>query len=541
MIKTRPIWIYGDLRTPRHWRESLKVLAKALPLAKEAQAPLAMILMGASERSITSNQQIDLTACVTMAEAAREVQTHGVQTVFCLDHPQLGVPRTDLYALVLADFVQARNPWLVLFGLTDFGREMAAFCAQRCQAGLIADCETLVLKDGQVAGRCPAWGGQILADITLAEGWPMAFVTVQPHGVSLPPLTAAEAPVEWIVPENVVLPTGMRLKQRIREPLEARGLEDAQTVVVGGAGLGDMRGFGLVRELAAALGAELGATRPPVLHHWVEENRLIGQTGKTVRPRLLITVGTSGAVQYTAGIMEAETIVAINRDPAAPIFALADVGIVADAQTFLPLLTQQAKQVAMRRLADSACTLDEENDMPRGGFGALVGQLRMARNWTQTELARHTGQTPDFIAQVESEKLSPPVGFILRMAQAMEVDPGTFLNKEEQTAIQDRRAKAHRQRTQSYSYTTLTPEAENSHLRAFMITIEPHLAHKPVAYKHEGEEFIFVLAGDLELKLGNKTHQLKAGESIHFNSDIPHKLKSLSNEPTKCLVVLYTI
>ena len=142
---------------------------------------------------------------------------------------------------------------------------------------------------------------------------------------------------------------------------------------------------------------------------------------------------------------------------------------------------------------------------------------------------------------MEKDLTSPPVGFIVTMAQAMEVDPGTFLHKEEQTAIRDRRAQAFQQRTHNYSYTTLTPDAENSHLKAFLVTIEPHLAHRPVAYKHEGEEFIFVMGGELEFTLGTTPHVLKAGESIHFNSDVPHKLKSLSNEPTKCLVVLYTL
>lgn len=540
-MTAKPIWICGDLRTSRLWQESLKVLAKALPLAKETQAPVAMILMGASDHSHIQDQKIDLSACVAIADAAQEAASRGAQTVYCLEHPQLAVPRTDLYAQVLADFVQAHQPWLVLFSLNDFGRETAAFGAQRCQSGLIADCEALILKDGQAVGRCPAWGGEILADITLAEGWSTAFVTVQPHGVPMPPEIQTKGRIQRIAPEKVIDPRRLQLKQRTMEPLETRRLEDAQIVVVGGAGLGDMRGFGLVRDLASALGAEVGATRPPVLHHWVEEERLIGQTGKTVRPKLLISVGTSGAVQYTAGIMEAETIVAINRDPAAPIFKLADIGIVADAGSFLPVLTQQAKQVVMRRLADSACYIGEEGESPQSGFGALVRQLRQARDWNQAQLAQRTGQTPDFIEQVEAEKLSPPVGFILRMAQAMEVDPGTFLNKEERAAIRDRRARAYHQRTQNYSYTTLTPEAENSHLRAFMITIEPHLAHKPVAYKHEGEEFIFVMSGDLEFTLGSKVHQLKAGESIHFNSDIPHKLKSSSNIPTECLVVLYTI
>ena len=537
----KAIWILGDLRTERLWNDSLKVMTKALPLAKEADAPVAMVLMGASDLGKVDGQQIDLTSCIAMDTAADLAAACGAQTVLCIEHEALAVPRSDVHARVLVDLIVEREPWLVLMTLNDFGRETAAFCAQRCRAGLIADCDELVLKEGRVLGRCPAWGGQILADITLADGWPTAFVTVQPHGVELPADDAVQGKIEKIVPDNVEVPKGLKLTRRRMEPVEARRLEDARTVVVGGAGLGDMRGFGLVRELAAALGGEVGATRPPVLLHWVEEGRLIGQTGKIVRPRLLISAGTSGAIQYTAGIMEADTIVAIDRDPAAPIFHIADIGIVADAGTLLPLLIQHAKQSAMRRLADAACYIGEEETVPKGGFGAMVRQLREARGWSAEELAQKTGQTPDFIDQVESDQMSPPVGFIIRMAKAMEVDPGTFLSKEEQTAIRDRRAQAFQQRTQNYSYTTLTPGAEESHLRAFMVTIDPHLAHKPVAYKHEGEEFIYVMAGDLEFTLGSKVHKLKSGESIHFNSDIPHKLKSISNEPTKCLVVLYTI
>ena len=540
-MTAKAIWILGDLRTERLWNDSLKVLTKALPLAKEAGAPVVMVLMGASDLGKGDQQQIDLTSCIAIDTAADLAAACGARTVLCIEHEALAVPRTDIHARVLADLVIEREPWLVLMTLNDFGRETAAFCAQRCRAGLIADCDELVLKEGRVVGRCPAWGGQILADITLADGWPTAFVTVQPQGVELPTDQAVRGEIEKIVPDNVQVPKGLKLTRRRMKPVEARRLEDARTVVVGGAGLGDMRGFGLVRELAAALGGEVGATRPPVLLHWVEEERLIGQTGKMVKPRLLISAGTSGAIQYTAGIMEADTIVAIDRDPAAPIFHIANIGIVADAGTLLPLITQHVKQSAMRRLADAACYIGEEETVPKGGFGAMVRQLREARGWSAEELAQKTGQTPDFIDQVESDQMSPPVGFIIGMARAMEVDPGTFLSKEEQTAIRDRRAQAFRQRTHNYSYTTLTPGAEESHLRAFMVTIDPHLAHKPVAYKHEGEEFIYVVAGDLEFTLGSKVHRLKSGESIHFNSDIPHKLKSVSNEPTKCLVVLYTI
>jgi electron transfer flavoprotein alpha subunit len=128
----------------------------------------------------------------------------------------------------------------------------------------------------------------------------------------------------------------------------------------------------------------------------------------------------------------------------------------------------------------------------------------------------------------------------LRLARLFKVDPGTFLGEEEKTAMRDRRSDAFAKRTDNYSYQTLTPGAENEHLRAFMITIESGQDHKPLAYKHEGEEFIFIMEGKLELTLGGKPIVLKTGESQRFNSETPHKLKNLSIDVTRCLVVLYT-
>jgi quercetin dioxygenase-like cupin family protein len=115
-----------------------------------------------------------------------------------------------------------------------------------------------------------------------------------------------------------------------------------------------------------------------------------------------------------------------------------------------------------------------------------------------------------------------------------------FLGEEEKAAMRDRRSDAFTKRTENYSYHTLTPGAENEHLRAFMVTIKSEQDHKPVAYKHEGEEFIYVMEGKLELTLGGKPIILKTGESQRFNSETPHKLKNLSSDATRCLVVLYT-
>jgi len=526
------------MRDERLFGYSLHVLAKARELSRLMGGGAAVVSLGPPEptpadASMTGSR-------VAMEDAEGRWIEHGADRVYRLENRAFRVPRTDVYARAIADLAGDRLPRLVLFPLTDFGRELAARTARIRHGGLIADCADLRIDDGKIVGRCPAWGGQILAEITFSNQVTTGFATVQPH--ICPAIRAAGDPgtVERIPAQQIDEGQGLRLLSTAPEPPERLRLETAQTVVVGGAGLGSMEGFGLVRELAAALGGEVGATRPPVLAHWVEEDRMIGQTGKTVKPNLLISIATSGAVQYTAGIAEAKTVVAINRDPNAPIFQVADLGIVADARTFVPLLTAQAKKTVMRQLAD-ALTSDKGVHATVSGFGERIEKLREAQGWSVEHLAEATGQTPDFIAQVESGEAAPPVSFLVRLAGALGVDPGTFLHKEEQAAIRDQRVQAFVKRTRSYSYQTLTPGAEKNHLRAFMVTIASHRDHKPVEYRHEGEEFIYVMAGDLELTLGGRVHVLKKEECIHFNSDVPHKLKSLSNEPTRCLVMLYTV
>jgi electron transfer flavoprotein alpha subunit len=533
----KDIWVYVDLRSERLFGLCLNVLAKARELAQTVSAKAAVVLMGSSDDRGQQASQED-GALMPIEAAADQSISHGADTVYVLEDPGLVTPRADVYALALADAVQRQKPRLVLFALTDFGRELAARTARIMNAGLIAHCGDLRMEKEKVVATCASWGGEIMAEITFSNGLRTGFATVEPHIVQAIAVRGEPGTTQRIQVDRLREPKGLRLISSSAEPQERRKLEDAEVVVVGGAGLGNTDGFGLVRELAAALGGEVGATRPPVLQHWADDERLIGQTGKTISPNLLFSIATSGAVQYTAGIMEAKTIVAINRDPHAPIFRVADVGIVADAKTFLPLLTTRVRQVVMRQLAD---VLHEDHTAgARTGFGAKVLTLREAHHWSREALAQATGRSPEFIAQVEMDEVVPPVSFLLGLARALKVDPGTFLREGEKTTIRDQRAEAFIRRTQDYSYETLTPGAENQHLRAFMITIEPRQVHKPVAYKHEGEEFILVMAGELELTLGGKTQHLKPGESRHFNSEVPHKLKSLSDEPTRCVVVLYT-
>jgi transcriptional regulator with XRE-family HTH domain len=415
---------------------------------------------------------------------------------------------------------------------------MAARTAIISKAGLIAGCIDIRIENEKIVASCPSWGGDIIADIAFADGSQTGFLTLEPHAFQVAEVSSATGPVERIPVGPIDIPGGVKLLTRTVEPEEHRKLEEARVVVVGGAGLGNAENFGVVRQLAASLGGEVGATRPPVLKHWVDGERLIGQTGKTVRPKLLFSVGTSGAIQYTAGIMESNKIVAINRDPNSPIFQIADFGIVADARTFLPILATRVNQAVMRNLADGF--FEKDGTAQASGFGPRLRKLRESKDWTRETLSQAVGQSPEFIKQVENDEVSPSVSFLLRLAGTLKVDPGTFLRKEEKTLIRDMRTQALTRRTQNYSYKTLTDAAETNHLHGFMITIESRQAHKPVAYKHEGEEFIWVLEGDLELTLGTKIHNLKSGESLHFHSDTPHKLKNLSNDTTHCLVVLYT-
>ena len=533
----REIWVVGDLRNKRLFGFCLNVLAKARQLAGLISAKTVLVLMGSSTE-VKQNRTRGLRASLSVSSAAEECIAHGADDVYIFDNKNLVIPRADTYAAVLAKAVLRCGPKLVLFPVTDFGRDLAARSARISNTGLISQCMDLRVEGERVVAKCHSYNGDIMADITYSDGYKTGFATVQPNAFQAVDVKGEPGAVKWIRIDHIDMPERINLLSRSAEPDKRQQLEDADVVVVGGAGLHSHDNFSLVRDLAAVLGGEVGATRPPVFQHWVGEERLIGQTGKTVRPNLLISVGTSGAVQYTAGITEAKTIIAINQDKNSPIFQVANLGIVGDAKTFLPLLISKIKQEALRKMADvnqEDITLDSGN-----GFGASVRKMRGFQDYSQEDLAKATGETQEFIEKVENDEITPPVGFLLRLASALKVDTGTFFRKEEKTMVRNIRSQAFVKRTRNYSYRTLGPVTENDHIHAFMVTIEPNQAHKPVAYKHEGEELIFVMEGDLRLTLGNKNHHLKSGESIHFNSVVPHKLKSISNEPTRCLAVLYT-
>lgn len=534
------IWVFGDLRNQRLMGFSCNVLAKARNLATELDLDLVFILFEGQSSPCDSDPFGG--ESLSVDRAVETAAGHGADLTFCFENPCFSPPQAHITAAALAEAIRQYQPYLCLFALTDFGRELAARTAAIGNLGLAADCAEITVEKGRVVGLCPSLGGSIMAKIVFADHRTTGLATVQPFGkLEIPakeyPATLQRRPLSIDFNSD-----GLRLVSRRIEPASNRQLEEAEKVIVGGMGLSCPKGFELLNTFAAVLGGQVAATRPPVLNGWVAEERMLGQTGKRVKPKLLISVGTSGAVQYTAGIIESGVIVAINRDPSAPIFQIADIGIVADASGFLPLLIDRAKQAMMRSLVNRRNGNCKEMQLtPLGTFGEKVRNLRQAQQWDCEDLAEATGQTREFIEKVEADILMPPVGFLLRLSEVLKVAPDTFLDRRSKTTMLKERRAAHVRRTHNYAYKSLTNDAEYDHLRAFVLTIKPNERHKPVAYKHEGEEFIWVQSGVLELTLGSESHVLETGESKHFNSNTPHRLKSLSDHPTQCLVVLYTM
>lgn len=169
--------------------------------------------------------------------------------------------------------------------------------------------------------------------------------------------------------------------------------------------------------------------------------------------------------------------------------------------------------------------------------GKKIKQARTAKKLSYESLANETGFSVDFIKKVEAGKITPPVGSLLQISRALEIDSGDLL-REEEGRMQDR-IKAYTKRTDSYAYTTLTPGAENKHLKAFRVKIDAMKDHEGVSYNHEGEEFVYVLHGNIEVVVGEHVNALESGDSLHFNSGIQHLLRNVGEEDAELIVVIY--
>jgi quercetin dioxygenase-like cupin family protein len=173
-------------------------------------------------------------------------------------------------------------------------------------------------------------------------------------------------------------------------------------------------------------------------------------------------------------------------------------------------------------------------------FGTKMQQLRQMRKVSLEKLASETGLSQRYLRGIEDGTITPPVSTVLQVAKALAVDSGSFLSAEKHEASEKRKRESFFKRTQAYAYQTLTPDAATKHMKAFLITIDPRQDHKMVEYRHDGEEFLYILKGHIEAMVGEERHHLKKGDSLHFNSGLTHKLRNLGDDKAKLIVVIYT-
>jgi electron transfer flavoprotein alpha subunit len=269
----------------------------------------------------------------------------GADRVIACRHALLGSYTTDGFTTALAAVVAKEKPSVLLFGATASGRDLAPRTAARLRFGLTADCTGLDIDaKGQLVQTRPAFGGNIMASIVSPFTRPQA-ATVRPNVFA----AAKPDPARPVVIEEFAIRLSKaairtRVIERIETPAEGAKIEEARVIVSAGRGCGEPANLDLVRRLAQRLGGVMAGSRAIVEAGWIPHTLQVGQSGTTVGPELYIAVGISGAVQHVVGMSSAKKIVAINKDPAAPIFKIADIGIVGDAQAILPKLLDQLKR-----------------------------------------------------------------------------------------------------------------------------------------------------------------------------------------------------
>lgn len=319
------MWVFAEQRYGKLKPVSLELLGKARELAARLNAKVTSVLFG-----------------YNIGFLARDLIAYGADQVIMMDEEWLGDFNDRIYGELITNLVKEHKPEIVLVGATSKGRSLAPYISSSLKTGLTADCTGLSIDDeGLLVQTRPAFGGNLMAEIVCPHNRPQ-MATVRPKVFKpLEPDYEKRGIITRIQKEPI---EGLVKLIRNIDNAEGQSLTDAEIIVSVGRGIGSAANIRLAGELADALGGVLASSRPLVDMGWMPYSRQVGQTGKTVAPRIYIACGISGAIQHLAGLADIDTIIAINQDPEAPIFKVANYGIVADVKEFLPLLTEKIKQ-----------------------------------------------------------------------------------------------------------------------------------------------------------------------------------------------------
>ncbi|WP_313757966.1 electron transfer flavoprotein subunit alpha [Tissierella sp.] len=324
------VWVFAEQRDGELLNVAIELVGEGRKIADALETELTAVLLG---------NDVD--------NLAEKLVKYGADNVLYADHPLLNVYTTDGYTKIIYDLIKERKPEIMLIGATNIGRDLGPRISARVHTGLTADCTKLDvdLENRRLMQTRPAFGGNLMATIVCPDHRPQ-MSTVRP-GV-MEKAKYDESRKGNIVKFNPDL-KDEDIRAKVTEVVKGGKaevqLEESKIIVSGGRGLGNPEGFKLIEELAKKLGGVVGASRATVDAGWIEHGHQVGQTGKTVRPSLYVACGISGAIQHLAGMQDSKVIVAINKDADAPIFKIADYGIVGDVYEVLPELIEALDNV----------------------------------------------------------------------------------------------------------------------------------------------------------------------------------------------------
>lgn len=327
---SKNIWVFIETDEGKAKSVGLELLNPGRMLADKSGEKLVAVILGKDN-----------------AEAVTQVQQYGADQIISVEGEEYEKYSFDAYTYAMTELIEKYEPSAILIGATNNGRDFGPRLACRLRTGLTADCTSLDYDadSGNVAWTRPAFGGNLMAVIMCPNTRPQ-IGTVRPGVFKKLPVEKAAAEVVW---ETIRVPAEKirtRLIESVREAAAGiMNLEDAEIIVSGGRGMGGPENFKILEELAAVLGGTVGASRAAVDAGWIGHAHQVGQTGKTVGPKLYIACGISGAIQHLAGMSGSDCIIAINKDPEAPIFKAADYGIVGNLFEVLPALTEEIKKL----------------------------------------------------------------------------------------------------------------------------------------------------------------------------------------------------